>query len=106
VQGSGNISVTVIDTPSLTQRRPGSGTIHAAETTARLDVAIGGSGTALMSRLIARDATASINGSGGIALTATRNRAASISGSGTILYTGNPTQISKSVTSRGTINGD
>jgi hypothetical protein len=106
VQGSGNISVTGIDSRSLTVRLPGTGTIHAAGTTARLDVAIGGSGTALLSGLIARDATASIDGSGSIVLTATHSLDASISGSGTILYTGNPAQVSKSVTGSGTINGE
>jgi Putative auto-transporter adhesin, head GIN domain len=106
VDGSGNISVTGIDSRSLTVRVPGSGTIHAAGTTARLDVAIGGSGTALLSRLIARDATASIDGSGSIVLTATHSLDASISGSGAILYTGNPTQITKSVTGSGTISGE
>jgi Putative auto-transporter adhesin, head GIN domain len=106
VQGSGNISVTGIDSSSLTVRLPGSGTIHVAGTTARLDVAIGGSGTALLSRLIARDATASIDGSGSIVLTATGSLDASISGSGTILYTGNPTQVTKSVSGSGTISGE
>ncbi|MGZ4183897.1 MAG: head GIN domain-containing protein [Gaiellaceae bacterium] len=105
VQGSGNISVTGINSPSLTVRLPGSGTIRAAGTTARLDVAIGGSGTALLSRLTARDATASINGSGSIVLAATHSLDASISGSGTILYTGNPAQVTKSVTGSGTISG-
>lgn len=106
VQGSGNISATGINSASLTVRLPGSGTIHAAGTTARLDVAIGGSGTALLSRLTARDATASIDGSGSIVLTATHRLDASISGSGTILYTGNPAQVTKSVTGSGTINGE
>ena len=106
VQGSGNISVTGINSSSLTVRLPGSGTIHAAGTTARLDVAIGGSGTALLSRLIARDATASINGSGSIVLTATHSLDAGISGSGTILYTGNPSLVTKSVTGSGTISGE
>jgi Putative auto-transporter adhesin, head GIN domain len=69
-------------------------------------VAIGGSGTALLSRLIARDATASIDGSGSIVLTATHSLDAGISGSGAILYTGNPTQITKSVTGSGTISGE
>jgi Putative auto-transporter adhesin, head GIN domain len=105
VEGSGNISVTAINSPSLTVRLPGSGTIHAAGTTARLDVAIGGSGTALLSRLIARDATASIDGSGSIVLTATHGLDASISGSGAILYTGNPAQVTRSVTGSGTISG-
>ena len=69
-------------------------------------MAIGGSGTALLSRLTARDATASIEGSGTIVLTATHSLDASISGSGTILYTGNPAQITKSVTGSGTISGE
>ena len=105
VQGSGNISVTRISSPSLTVRIAGSGTIHAAGTTARLAAAISGSGTVLLSRLIARDATASINGSGRIELTAAHSLEASIAGSGTILYTGNPVQVSKSVSGSGTISG-
>jgi len=105
VQGSGNISVTGISSPSLTVRVAGSGTIHAAGTTARLDAAISGSGTVLLSRLIARDATASINGSGRIELTATHSLDTSISGSGTILYTGNPAQVTKSVSGSDTISG-
>jgi Putative auto-transporter adhesin, head GIN domain len=106
VQGSGNISVTGVDSPSLTLRLPGGGTIHAAGTTAQLDVAIGGSGTALLSGLITRDATASIDGSGSIVLTATHSLDASISGSGTIRYTGSPAQVTKSVTGSGTISGE
>jgi Putative auto-transporter adhesin, head GIN domain len=70
VQGSGNISVPGIRSVSPA-RVAGSGTIHAAGTTARVDVAIGGSGTVLLSRLIARDAIASINGRGRIVLTGT-----------------------------------
>ncbi len=106
VQGSGNISVTEINSASLSVRVPGSGNIHAVGTAARLDVGIDGSGTALLSRLIARDATASIDGSGSIVLTATHSLDASISGSGTILYTGNPAQVTKSVTGSGTISGE
>jgi hypothetical protein len=106
VQGSGNISVAGINSPSLTVRIPGSGTIHAAGTTALLDVGIGGSGTVVLSRLMARDATASIDGSGSIVLTATHRLDASISGSGTILYTGNPAQVTKSVSGSGTISGE
>jgi Putative auto-transporter adhesin, head GIN domain len=105
VDGSGNISVTGINSPSLTVRIPGSGTIHAAGTTARLDVGIGGSGTVVLSRLRARDATASIDGSGSIVLNATHSLDASITGSGSILYTGNPAQVTKSVSGSGTISG-
>jgi hypothetical protein len=105
VQGSGNMSVTEFNSPSLTVRLPGSGTIHAAGTTTRLDLAIGGSGIALLSGLIARNATASINGSGSIVLTAIHSLDASISGSGTILSSGNPAQVTESATGSGTISG-
>ena len=87
-------------------RLPGSDTIHAAGTTSRLDVAIGGSGIALMSRLIARDATALIIGSGSIVLTRDPQPRRKHIGQRHDLYTGNPTQVSKSVTSRGAISGD
>ena len=105
VQGSGNISVTEINSPSLVVRLPGSGTVHASGTAARLDVGIAGSGTALLSQLVARDATASIEGSGSIILTVTHRLNANISGSGSILFMGNPSQVSKSVTGSGTISG-
>jgi Putative auto-transporter adhesin, head GIN domain len=105
VDGSGNISVTGVNSPSLTVRIPGSGTIHAAGKTALLDVGIGGSGTVVLSRLTARDATASIDGSGNIMLNATHSLDGKISGSGSILYTGNPAQVTKSVSGSGTISG-
>jgi hypothetical protein len=54
---------------------------------------------------MARDATASIDGSGSIVLNATHSLDASISGSGSILYTGNPAQVTKSVSGSGTISG-
>ena len=99
------VAVSVPSLDALTVRLSGSGTIHAAGTTARLDVAIDGSGTGTLSQLIARDAMASINGSGSIVLTATHSLDASISGSGSILYTGNPAQVTKSVSGSGTISG-
>jgi hypothetical protein len=105
VEGSGNISVNGVNSPNLTVRLPGSGTIQVAGATTRLDVAIAGSGTALLNRLTARDATASIDGSGSIVLAAAHRLDASISGSGTILYTGNPAEVTKSVTGDGTISG-
>jgi hypothetical protein len=105
LHGFGNISVTGIDGRELTVRLPGSGTIDAAGTTARLDVAIGGAGTARLGRLIARDAKASLPGSGTIMLRATHSLDARISGSGTIVYTGNPAQVTKSASGNGTITG-
>ena len=103
LRGDGNISVTGINSPSLTVALPGSGTVEAIGTTAKLDVTIGGEGTALLRRLIARDAKAALSGDGSIMLTATHRLTARVSGSGTILYGGNPPQVTQSVPGSGTI---
>jgi Putative auto-transporter adhesin, head GIN domain len=103
--GAGNISVTGIDSRILTLVLPGSGTVSTTGTTTRLDVTISGTGTALLSGLIARDAKAVLSGDGSIVLTATHSVDASVSGSGTIVYGGNPALVTKAVTGSGTIAG-
>ena len=103
LRGAGNISVTGVNSPSLTVALPGMGTVEAVGTTMKLDVTIGGEGTALLRRLIARDAEAALSGDGSIMLTATHRLTASVSGSGTILYGGNPPHVTQSVTGSGTI---
>ena len=103
LNGDGNITATGVNSRSLTVALPGSGTIRAAGTTARLDVTVGGEGTALLSQLIALDAKAALTGDGSITLTATNSLKASVSGSGTILYRGNPAHVTTTVTANGTI---
>ena len=103
LQGDGNISVTGIDSKSLTVALPGSGTIDATGTTTKLDVTISGEGTALLRRLIARDAKAALSGDGSIMLTARHSLTARVSGSGTVLYGGNPPRVAERVTGSGTI---
>ena len=56
-------------------------------------------------RLVANDAHAVVSGSGAIFITATKTLDASVSGSGAILYTGNPQDVTKSVTGNGAITG-
>ncbi|MGZ4395208.1 MAG: GIN domain-containing protein [Gaiellaceae bacterium] len=46
-----------------------------------------------------------MSGSGVIFVTATKSLDASVSGSGAILYTGNPQNVTKSVTGNGAITG-
>jgi hypothetical protein len=101
--GHGNISVTGIDAPRLTVELPGNGTIEATGTTERLDVTIGGAGTALLRPLIARDANAELSGDGTIMLTATRSLAASVPGAGTIVYGGDPVHVTRRIAGSGTI---
>jgi putative autotransporter adhesin-like protein len=103
LQGDGNISVTGIESRSLTVALPGSGNIHATGTAAKLDVTISGEGTALLRQLVARDANAALSGDGTIMLTATHALTARISGSGTVLYGGNPAHVTQRVTGSGTI---
>ena len=103
LQGAGNITVTGINSRSLTAALPGSGNIHATGTTTRLDVTISGEGTALLRQLTARDVNAALSGDGSIMLTATHSLNASVSGSGTILYGGNPPHVTTNVSSNGTI---
>ncbi len=103
--GDGNISVTGINSRSLTLALPGSGTVTATGITTRLHVTISGTGTALLSGLLARDAQAALSGDGSIILTATHRVDASVSGSGTIVYGGNPPLVTKAVTGSGTIAG-
>jgi hypothetical protein len=105
LQGDGNITVTGINSPSLTVGLPGSGNIHATGTTKRLDLTISGEGNAFLGQLIARDAKAALSGDGTIMLTATHSLNASISGSGsgTIRYSGNPPLVTTTVTGHGII---
>jgi hypothetical protein len=103
LQGDGNITVTGINSQSLTVALPGSGNIDATGTTTKLDVTISGEGTALLRQLSARGAKAALIGDGTIMLTATHSLTARISGSGTILYGGSPPHVTQTVTGSGTI---
>jgi Putative auto-transporter adhesin, head GIN domain len=103
ISGSGQISATGISTPQLTVTISGSGQLSAAGTATRLDVTINGDGTAQLSRLTARDVHAVVSGSGLIQVTATTSLAASVPGSGTIIYSGNPPQVTTSVTGSGAV---
>ena len=101
--GYGNLTVTGIDTPSLTVALPGAGNIDVTGTAEKLDVTVGGEGTALLRGLIARDAKADLSGNGSIMLTATHRLTATLSGTGTILYGGDPPHVAQRVTGSGTI---
>lgn len=76
LRGHGNISVTGVNSRSLTVALPGSGNIGATGTTTKLDVTISGEGTALMRQLVARDAKAALKGDGTTTAANRRERAA------------------------------
>jgi len=103
LSGSGNISVNRIDEPRLTVTLSGSGVVYANGTTAQLGVTLGGSGLARLNALVARDVHAVITGSGLIRVTATARLTASVPGTGSIIYSGNPPQVTSSVTGTGAV---
>lgn len=103
--GSGNIAVSGIKSEKLKATLLGSGTLTGSGTAARLEVIVGGVGTAQFSRLVAKDVRAEVSGSGSIFATATKRLDASVSGSGAILYGGNPDDVTRSVTGTGAITG-
>jgi hypothetical protein len=103
LRGDGTITVSNLDSRRLTVRLPGTGMIRATGRARQLDVTISGSGTALLSALVARDVKAGVSGQGSIVLTALHRLDARVSCSGTIVYAGNPAHIATRVTGSGTI---
>jgi hypothetical protein len=103
LSGSGVIAVDGIDAARFTVALPGSGVIRASGTAERVDVTLGGSGDVQLDRLSARDAHATVRGSGRIVVTASRGLDAAIPGSGTIMYGGHPPRVTSSVTGSGAV---
>ena len=101
--GNGNIVVDGIAAESLEVDLPGNGTLTGSGTATRLQVTVSGSGVARFTELVANKVQASVSGSGSIFLTATKSLRASVSGSGAILYTGDPQDVTRSITGSGGI---
>jgi hypothetical protein len=101
--GSGILSVTGIEADNVAVALPGSGIVRASGTATRLVVDLQGSGQAELKDLLARDVNAVVSGSGVVVVSARERLDGSVSGSGAILYSGNPADVTKSVTGTGTI---
>jgi len=96
LKGSGDIKVTNLTGSNVTVELPGSGNITVTGTADSVNIS-------LADGLQARSATITLNGSGNITAYASENLEATLRGSGTIHYSGNPSQVNKSVTGSGTI---
>ena len=103
--GGGNIVVSGLKAESLAVSLSGGGNVTGSGTARSLDVTLSGSGNAWFTRLPATDVRAVLSGSGTIQVTATKSLDASVPGSGTIIYSGNPQDVTKSVTGSGVITG-
>jgi hypothetical protein len=103
LSGSGQLSVTGINAPRLTVMVSGSGLLNAAGTATRLDVTLSGAGMAQLDQLTASEVHAVVTGSGLIRVIATESLDAAVPGTGAIVYSGNPPQVTSSVTGTGTV---
>jgi hypothetical protein len=103
LSGSGQLSVTGIKASRLTVTVSGSGLLYAAGTATRLDVTLSGDGMVQLSQLTASEVLAVVTGSGLIQVTATTSLNAAVPGTGAIVYSGNPAQVTSTVTGIGTV---
>jgi hypothetical protein len=103
MNGTGTISVSRIHASRLIMTLSGLGAFYASGTATHLNVTVDGVGQAQLSHLVAQDVHAVINGSGQIRVTAAKSLHAAIAGSGTVFYSGNPPQVTSTVTGSGTV---
>jgi hypothetical protein len=103
LSGSGNVTASGFSGDSLSVNLPGSGNITVTGTTNNLQIKLLGSGNIMCQGLQAKSAIVRLSGSGDIQVYASQSLDASILGSGSILYSGNPSQVNKSVSGSGSI---
>ncbi len=105
VSGSGNANLTGLDVPSVAVDMSGSGNLTLAGRADAQQVDVHGSGDYDGKGLTSADAGVQVSGSGSAGVNVSARLTASISGSGDINYSGSPSQVEKSVTGSGSING-
>ncbi len=103
LSGSGNINVGEMTGPELTVDLPGSGNIRVIGKANRVNISLAGSGNVFCDGLTSNDAVVKLNGSGNVTVFADKSLDASLAGSGNIHYSGEPAQVTKSITGSGTI---
>jgi hypothetical protein len=104
ISGSGNMTVTGVDTQTFTGRISGSGNMTLTGKTTNGNYTVSGSGNIDAKNCTAEQVVASITGSGNISAAVSQMLDGSIAGSGSIIYFGNPT-IRRSITGSGNIVG-
>jgi len=103
LSGSGDITVTNLDSDKFEYVISGSGDLSASGKVDELELRISGSGDIDTRELIAKVVYATISGSGDIKLYAEDTFEGRVSGSGDIDYYGNPENVSTSVSGSGDI---
>jgi hypothetical protein len=103
LSGSGVIAATGVEAGRFRVTLSGSGLVRATGAVTRLVVTLAGSGDVQLERLAARDARATVRGSGRIFVAPSHSLDAAIPGTGTIMYRGDPERVTTSVSGTGAV---
>jgi len=104
ISGSGNITITAVDSKNFRIELPGSGNISIAGKADRATVSLKGSGNILCGDLQAQSVRVDLDGSGEVTVFASERLDATIRGSGSVRYRGNPVDVNQAVSGSGSIN--
>lgn len=106
LSGSGDLTITGYDQPSLTVAVAGSSDVTAQGRTDKVEVSISGSGEANLEALATKDARIAIAGSGEGRLAPTESAEVDISGSGEVVLTTRPAALRQTVSGSGEVRYD
>lgn len=101
--GSGTILIDAHELGALRVGLPGAGSITGAGSAGTLDVDLTGSGDVDLGKLVARDATVVLSGSGTVLVHVTGALEADVSGTGSVTYTGDPDSVDREITGTGSV---
>ncbi len=103
ISGTGDIKINGLNSDLVTFDLPGTGSITAHGKVKTLNVSLPGTGTIDCDGLESDTVVADLNGAGEITVSARHSLQAAIAGVGSIKYSGDPTNITRTVTGHGNI---
>ncbi|HEY6748798.1 MAG TPA: head GIN domain-containing protein [Mycobacteriales bacterium] len=103
LSGTGEVDVTGVAAKTFTARLSGTGLLQVSGRAERVAASVAGDGAVRLGSLFARDATATVGGTGSITIHVTGSLHATVSGTGAIIYTGDPASVTRDITGDGTI---
>lgn len=101
--GANRVTVSQIDNKELTVGLNGSGELNASGQTGKFVVTIGGASSLFTGNLRADEVQVRLDGAGEAEVHATKKLVAEITGAGDIRYSGNPADVTKTITGVGVI---
>jgi hypothetical protein len=101
--GTGSVAVYGVRADDFAVEMQGTGSVVAIGAVRRLNATLSGDGELRLQDLVARDAIATVSGTGYVQVHATGRLEASVPGMGEIVYYGRPMTVAESVTGMGTI---